>query len=116
MFPILGLFFGFLVGWVSSITIPVEYAHYLSIALLAGLDSIFGGVRSHLVGDFDMQVFFTGFFGNILLASAITVMGQWLGVELYLAVVIVFMFRLFKNLAIIRRITLKNYIKSKKNY
>ncbi|WP_353894561.1 DUF1290 domain-containing protein [Proteinivorax hydrogeniformans] len=115
MLPVLGLLAGFVFGWISSITVPVEYAHYLSIALLAGLDSVFGGARSYLTKEFDKDVFFTGFFGNILLAAVILLMGERLGVDLYLAVVFVFVFRLFKNLAIIRRMGLKNLMSLKKN-
>lgn len=114
MLPFLGLVFGFLLGWISSITVPVEYAHYLSIAILAALDSVFGGVRSLLQTNFDKYVFISGFFGNIMLAALILYIGERLGVDLYLASVFVFVVRLFQNLAIIRRIAIKKMTKGKK--
>lgn len=41
--PVLGLICGALLGSVISLQIPVAYAKYLSIAVLASMDSVFGG-------------------------------------------------------------------------
>ena len=56
---------------------------------------------------FDDRLFITGFLSNTMLAVLITFMGDRLGVSLYLAAVIAFGVRLFRNLAIIRRLVLK---------
>jgi small basic protein len=87
--------------------VPPEYARYLSIAVLAALDSGLGGVRAMLERTFDDRLFITGFLSNTILAALITFMGDRLGVSLYLAAVIAFGVRVFRNMAIIRRLVLK---------
>jgi len=54
-------------------------------------------------------VFSSGFFFNTLLAAGLAFLGERIGVDLYLAAVIVFGTRLFNNLATIRRILLNRW-------
>ncbi len=114
LLPIFGLLVGLLLGWVSSISVPVEYAHYLSIALLAALDSIFGGVKAYLEKNYDNYIFISGFFGNIILAALLVNLGERFGVDLYLAAIFAFGVRLFQNLAIMRRIFINKFFRKKK--
>lgn len=104
---ILGLIIGILVGFLVPVKVPAAYAKYLSVAVLAALDSVFGGVRAHMENQFDSAILLSGFFFNILMAAFLAYIGDQLGVELYLAAVLVFGSRLFQNLAIIRRHLLK---------
>ena len=46
--PLLGLLIGVILGLLTDIKIPEEYANYLSIAVLAALDTLVGGIRAHL--------------------------------------------------------------------
>lgn len=101
--PFLGLITGLVVGFCFPLAIPLAYAKYLSVGVLAALDSTFGGLRAGLEDTFDNTVFITGFFGNALLAGVLAYIGDQLGVDLYLAAVFVFGVRVFQNLAIIRR-------------
>ena len=82
------------------------------MAILAALDSVLGAVRAELDGEFDNKIFLTGFFANIVLAGALTYLGDRLGVELYMAAIVAFGVRLFNNLAIIRRQLLKRFTES----
>ena len=84
-------------------TISYSYSGYLAIAIIAALDSVFGGISSSLKKNFDIKIFVTGFFGNAILAMLLTYLGERLNVDIYLAAVIVFVGRMFNNLAIIRR-------------
>ncbi|QNO16310.1 small basic family protein [Alkalicella caledoniensis] len=113
LLPILGLLVGLTLGWTSTISVPLQYAHYLSIALLAALDSIFGGVRAYLEENYDNYVFMSGFFGNIILAALLVNLGERFGVDLYLAAIFAFGVRLFQNLAIMRRILLNKFFSKK---
>lgn len=103
---VVGLLAGVLLGLHFPILIPLAYAKYLSVGILAAMDSVLGGMRAGLEGKFDTLVFLTGFFGNFLLAALLAYIGDQLGVELYLAAVFAFGVRLFQNLAIIRRLLL----------
>lgn len=105
--PLLGLAIGVLAGYIFNYNIPPEYARYLSIAVLAALDSSLGGVRALLERTFNDRIFVTGFLSNTILAALITFVGDRLGVNLYLAAIIVFGVRLFQNMAIVRRLVLK---------
>lgn len=103
LFLLLGLGFGLL----TDISIPDVYSSYLSIAILASMDTLLGGIRAHFEKAFDQHIFITGFFFNIILAVALTFIGQQLGVDLYLVAVFAFGLRLFKNISIIRRYVFK---------
>ena len=99
---IIGCIIGALIG-ANIPTIPYTYSSYLAIAIIAALDSVFGGITSTLNKKFDMKIFLSGFFVNAILAMALTYLGQKLNVDIYLAAVIVFVGRMFNNLGMIRR-------------
>lgn len=94
---------GILFGFMLPISIPLVWARYLSVFLLAALDAVFGGLRSSLDQQFDFGVFASGFVVNGILASALTYVGDQLGVELYYAALFAFGYRIFQNLGVIRR-------------
>jgi small basic protein len=84
--------------------VPFIYADYLSLAVLAGLDSVFGGIRAGVERRFRGDVFLSGFLVNMILAVLLVYMGQQIGVsDLYLAAVVTLGGRIFLNLSVIRR-------------
>lgn len=101
--PIIGLMVGLLIGSLCPISIPQEYAKLLSVALLACLDTVFGGLRSASEEKFDNTIFISGFFTNALLAAGLVYIGDRLGIDLYYVASLAFGLRIFQNLAIIRR-------------
>lgn len=103
---ILAILIGCVLGALIGVNLPVisyTYSGYLAIAIIAALDSVFGGITSVLNGKFDLKVFISGFFGNALLSIMLTWLGVKLNVDIYLAAIVVFVGRMFTNLAIIRR-------------
>jgi small basic protein len=107
LLPILGLIIGLIIGSFCPISIPQEYAKLFSVALLAALDTVFGGLRANAEEKFDTTVFITGFFTNALLAALLVYIGDRLGIDLYYVAMLAFGLRIFQNLAIIRRYFLK---------
>jgi small basic protein len=107
LLPVAGLIIGIFIGILFPISIPVEYAKFMSVALLASLDSVFGGLRAGAEERFDNTVFITGFFTNALLAAGLVYVGEGLGIDLYYVALLAFGLRIFQNLAIIRRYFLK---------
>ncbi|MFQ3545835.1 small basic family protein [Halobacillus rhizosphaerae] len=101
--PILFLIIGVALGLLTDIQVPEAYSNYLSIAVLAAFDTLLGGIRAQLEKNFNDLVFITGFIFNVFLAAILAFLGVQLGVDLYLAAVFAFGFRLFQNLGIIRR-------------
>ena len=103
------IFIAILVGCVVGIIagmnapiIPYSLSGYLAISIVAALDSVFGGITSVLKGNFDLKIFVSGFFGNAILSILLTYLGEKLNVDIYLAAIVVFVGRMFTNLAIIR--------------
>jgi|GEM_PF-83290 len=111
--PLLGLIVGILFGSIFTFAVPVVYAKYLSVAVLAGLDSLVGGYRAVLEDKFDGPILLSGFFTNALFAAGLAYLGDLLGLDLYLAAVIAFGLRLFSNISFIRRNLIANYRKKK---
>lgn len=107
--PLFGLLVGIIVGSVFSFTVPVIYAQYLSVAVLAALDSLLGGIKGALENSFDGLVLISGLVVNALLAAALAYLGDRMGLDLYMAAVFVFGFRLFSNLSFIRRDLITRY-------
>ncbi len=107
--PLLGLILGIALGILTDIQIPAVYENYLSIAVLAALDTMFGGIRAQLQNIYDDKVFISGFFFNIALAAGLAFLGVHLGVDLYLAAIFAFGVRLFQNIAVIRRILIEKW-------
>ena len=99
---LIGCILGALIG-MNAPMISYTYSSYLAIAVIAALDSVFGGINSVINKNFDLKIFVTGFFGNAILAILLTILGQKLNVDIYLAAIVVFVGRMFINLAIIRR-------------
>lgn len=99
---ILGCVIGAIIG-VNAPIIPYTYSTFLAIAVVAALDSVFGGITSVLKKNFDLTIFITGFFCNSILSIALTYLGQRLNIDIYLAALVVFVGRMFTNLTIIRR-------------
>ena len=99
---IIACILGAIVG-LNAPMISYTYSSYLAIAIIAALDSVFGGIASVINKRFDMKIFISGFFGNAILAILLTVLGEKLNVDIYLAAIVVFVWRMFMNLGIIRR-------------
>ena len=109
---ILGCVIGALIG-MNMPMISYSYSGYLAIAIIAALDSVFGGISATLNKNFDLKIFVTGFFGNAILSILLTYLGQKLNVDIYLAAIVVFVGRMFNNLAIIRRYYIEKFSKNK---
>ena len=107
---IIGCIVGALIG-MNAPTISYTYSGYLAIAIIAALDSVFGGITSVLKGNFDFKIFISGFFGNAILSILLTWLGVKLNVDIYLAAIVVFVGRMFTNLAIIRRYYIDKWAK-----
>lgn len=102
----IAILIGCLLGIILGINAPMisyTYSSYLAISIIAALDSVFGGITSVIKKNFNLKIFVTGFFGNAILSILLTILGEKLNVDIYLAAIVVFVGRMFTNLAIIRR-------------
>lgn len=60
---IIGCLLGAIIG-INAPTISYTYSSYLAIAIIAALDSVFGGIASVINKKFDIKIFISGFFGK----------------------------------------------------
>ena len=86
-----------------DVYIPPALTSYVAVIIISCVDSILGAYKSHLRGKFSICVFVTGFFGNSVLAALMFFVGKKIGLDLYYAVVIVFIMRIFSHFSFVRR-------------
>ena len=94
---------GFAVAFMMPFSLPLAASQYLSLAALAGLDALVGGIRAGTEGKFKGNVFVSGFVVNTLLAAFLAYLGERMGQDLALSAVVLLGGRTFVNLSIIRR-------------
>jgi len=109
-----GLLIGLLIGYFFPLTIPVEYARYTAVGIMGILDALFGAWKAALQREYRATIFLSGLFFNMFLAILITWFGDRLSLDLYLAVLIFFTFRIFNNIAVIRYSFLTKFLGRKK--
>ena len=102
-----GLLIGVLAGIYCPFSLPPQYARLLAVAVMAGLDAVLGGVRASMDGNYDTEIFISGFFINGILAAFLCYAGNMLGIDLYMVAILIFGMRVFHNLAIVRRLYMK---------
>ncbi len=120
--PFLALAIGFAIFWLSSsLALPANeaYARYVAVALLAGMDTVVGGLRSFLTNTFDDAIFLSGFIINSMLAVGLVLLGERLGLEtgigdgrisvMMVGAVVVFSGRIINNLAALRRLVIERW-------
>ncbi|MDP2625166.1 MAG: small basic family protein, partial [Candidatus Peregrinibacteria bacterium] len=108
---IAGILIGTFIGLVVQIDIPIEYTKYTAVIIIGLLDALFGAARAEVTDDhYNSIIFLSGLFFNIVLAVGITFLGDQLGLDLYLAATVVFTFRIFSNVGIIRRAILNKWL------
>lgn len=109
LLPLGSLAVGAIIGSILTVNASLGIAKYLSIAILAALDSVLGGARALLEDSFDSLIMLSGFFVNALLAMLLAFLGDQIGIDMFMAASICFALRIFSNLAFIRRDIISNY-------
>lgn len=99
---LVALIAGFLLTFWGAGALPSITARYMAIAILAVMDSAMGALRASLRGEYDRTLFLSGLFMNAAGAALLVWLGDQLGVDLYLAAVFAFGYRIFQNLGAIR--------------
>ncbi|MBS1721857.1 MAG: small basic family protein [Armatimonadetes bacterium] len=103
LIPILALLVGLLLGFMLKLQLGGIWQIYMAVAVVAGIDTVLGGIRSALEGKFRGDVFVTGFIANVAIASFLAWFGDKIGANVYFVAILVLGTRIFTNLSIIRR-------------
>ncbi len=102
-FAIIGLIFGIIFGILAPISLPIEWARYSAVGIVAVIDSLLGAARADVGKKYNTTIFVSGLVTNMFLAAVITYIGDRLGIDLYLAVIVAFTIRIIQNIGVIRR-------------
>ena len=106
-----------LLGILAGLFVPYNLSYdslpYVAVALLAALDTVFGGIWSNFERRFNVAMFVSGLVSNAILAILFVFMGKKLGIDLSLAIVVVFGVRIFNNLSNIRHYLFERYYRIK---
>ena len=100
IYLILGSVLGIIIGILVPV-IPYEYAKYTAVAIIAAVDSVIGATTGIIKKNFNIKIFVSGFFTNAIIAILLTLLGECLDVDIFLAAI--FVTRIFTNLSCIRR-------------
>ena len=60
MISVIGLLLGVFLGLIFDVNIPENFSPYMSVAILACLDSVFGAFRASLNNNFKPDIFISG--------------------------------------------------------
>ena len=110
---IAGFLAGVILGIYAPLSIPIQFARYTAVGIIGIVDSIFGGISADLKGEYNPVIFISGLLFYMTIAMLITYLGDRLGIDLYLAVIVVFTFRIFGNLSTIRYSFLTRFLGKK---
>ncbi len=89
-------------GYVVPFIVPSMYSKLFSVAILAGIGSLFTGVKLIIRDKFDSRFFVLNFLATVVIAVIFVFIGDNLGLDLYYVVLLAIGFRLLQDLDIIK--------------
>lgn len=107
--PVVGLLIGIGLGIALPLEIPVIYSHYFAVVLIGVLDGVLTGLREGLEDSFDLLSFWTGLSTLLIFSLLLVYIGEHLGVELYLAVLFAFGYRILNSVSSIHNLVTEKF-------
>jgi len=114
LYALLGIILGIVFGIIAPFNIPLEYSRYTAVAILAILDAIFGGICAQIRKEFNIGNFITGLLFYMFLTAFFVYLGDKLNLDLYLGVIVVFVFRIMQNIGVIRAFYFQRFFREEK--
>jgi len=115
LYAIIGILAGVIIGLNLTYTIPLEYTKYSAVSIIIILDTVFGAIKSEFKKEenYNPITFLVGLLFNLVLGLGITFLGERLGLDLYIAVTVVFTIKIFSNPSFLRTILVEKLTKRK---
>lgn len=108
-----GIILGILAGLNLNLVFNPEYAVYISLAILAILDTLFNMLYENLGGDLTLFRSIVLLAGDLVFGLFLGYVGEQLGLPIYLAAVFAFGNNIYVNLRSICDFMIKKYKKNK---
>ncbi|MBQ4109601.1 MAG: DUF1290 domain-containing protein [Clostridia bacterium] len=99
---IAGFAVGALTGWMTNIYVSDSVSYYAAAIILAVSDSVMGAIKNYISSTYRFKEFIIGIVVNIVAVIAFIFAGSKLGIDLYMAVEIVFGIKIFEKISKIR--------------
>lgn len=112
IYVVAGVILGLLVGLNFNIVYSPEYAVYISLAVLAILNSIFEMLIESTNGELTITKALVGLAGDLVFGLLLGFVGEQLGLPIYLAAVFAFGNNIYKNFKIYVNFMLEKYKKT----
>lgn len=93
---------GAVLGYIVPIVIPAAYTKLFSVAILAGLESVFSAIKLVIRDRFVGSTFILSFLVNVFIVVMFVFAGDSLGLDLYYVVLLAVGFRLLQNLDVVK--------------
>ena len=109
LLPLIGLLLGVALGILLPLQIPVVYSHYFAVVLLGILDAVLTGLKHGLEDSFDVLTFWSGLLVTLVAAILLVYIGERLGVELYLALLFAFGYRILNGVSDVHSLAVEKF-------
>ncbi|PKL37054.1 hypothetical protein CVV38_04180 [Candidatus Peregrinibacteria bacterium HGW-Peregrinibacteria-1] len=105
---IIGISIGVIIGSNTAFTFPQVYIQYSAVVIIAIIDFLTSTLKAEIKKiPHSPSILFTNLAYNVCFALLITYVGSKLGIDLYLAVAIFFIFHIFNNINELRKYLFK---------
>ena len=112
IYVIAGIILGVLAGLNLNLIYSPDYAVYISLAVLAILNTIFNLLSESIKGDLTLIKSVAFLAGDLIFGLVFGYVGEQLGLPIYLAVVFAFGNNIYKNLRVMIDFMLEKYQKN----
>jgi len=96
--PVIGVILGIILGMVFPFNLGDNINIVFAVVFVLGLNACFEGIKLYLDNSFKTKLFTLNFVINTVLGVLLSLLGTHLNVPLYLGVIFVFIYKLFKNI------------------
>ncbi len=100
---LIALVIGLIIGLFANVSVPAVYYSYITLTILVSMDSIIEAARAKYNRTYTNSFFFFQWISNVLLAGLFNAIGDALGVDLAVPVIIFLGMRMFSNIDKLRR-------------
>ena len=112
-YVVAGIILGIIAGLNLNITYSSDYAVYISLAVLAIVNTIFNMLNENLRGELTLVKSIVFLSGDLIFGLLLGYVGEQLGLPIYLAAVFAFGNNIYKNIGYLTSYILEKYNKNK---